>query len=103
MSVLHVVKAAFMGFGLCVGVQILVFFIAGAYLKISRRNFVRVFVPAAVASFAAVDLLLYIKIICVRIPEPMSFLSGTVGGWLAGVFFGLSLFKSNLTRLLTRT
>ena len=100
MSMFDVLKAGFMGFGLCVGLEILVFYLAGTFLKVSRRNFIRVFVLAGVASFVAVDLLLYYRIVYVEIPQPMLFLSGCIGGWLAGVFFGLTHFKANLVRLL---
>lgn len=96
MDVLAILKAGFMGFALSLGVQMLTFFIIGTFTGVMRRRFLRVFLLAAIASFLAVDLLLYYRIKILQIPEPQVFLSGCVGGWLAGIFSGLTQFKGIL-------
>jgi hypothetical protein len=87
------VKAGFLGFALSLGVVMLVFFVVGRLLRISERNFVRVFILAAVVSFAVIDLFLYYKIRIVRVPDAELFLSGCIGGWLGGIFAGLTHLK----------
>lgn len=94
-----VLKAGFMGFALSLGALLLVFYIVGAILRISRRYFVRVFVLAAVASFVAVDVYLYYKIRIAMVEQSQLFLVGCIGGWLGGIFFGLI----NMRRFLSST
>lgn len=96
---LVVVKAGFMGFAVSLASQMLVFYMAGALLNISRKRFVRVFVLAAVVSFVAVYLLLHYKIRVLQTPEALLFLSGCVGGWLGGIFSGLTHVKPFLLSL----
>jgi len=88
MDPIFLLKAGFMGFALSVGVQMLLFFLAGRVLSVTAKNFTRVFILAAVASFIAVYLLLHYKIRVVQIADAQLFLSGCVGGWLAGLLFG---------------
>jgi len=94
-----VVKAGFMGFGVSLGAQMLVFYVAGALWAVSRKYFRRVFVLAAVVSFLAVYALLHYKIRVVQNPEALLFLSGCVGGWLGGIFSGLTHVKPFLLGL----
>jgi hypothetical protein len=95
-----ILRAGFMGFALSFGVQMLVFYVAGTFLGIARKAFIRVFVLGAVASFAAVDALLYYRIYIVHIPEATVFVSGCIGGWLSGVTFGFIQMRSYLVRFL---
>jgi hypothetical protein len=95
-----VLRAGFMGFALSLGVQMLVFYVAGTFLGIARGAFIRVFILGAVASFVAVDALLYYRIYIMHIPEAAAFLSGCIGGWLSGVTFGFTQIRSYLVRFL---
>ncbi|MEW6138217.1 MAG: hypothetical protein AB1733_08295 [Thermodesulfobacteriota bacterium] len=94
-----VLKSGFMGFALAVGILMLVFYLCGVVLTVARRYFVRVFTLAAVASFVGVYAFLHYKIRVSPVPQPELFLVGCIGGWLAGIFFGLV----NLRRFLTST
>jgi hypothetical protein len=100
MDMMLVLKAGFMGFAVSLGVQMLVFFVAGRFLGASGQRFVRVFMLAAVASFLAVDLLLYYRIRVLLIPEPQAFLAGCLGGWLGGIISGVTQFKKLLAGFL---
>lgn len=100
MDVVSILKAGFMGFALSLGVLMLTFFVLGTFAGVTRGRFVRVFLVAAIASFFAVDLLLYYRIKILQIPNPQVFLSGCVGGWLGGIFSGLTQFKSLLVGFL---
>ncbi|MGC8602840.1 MAG: hypothetical protein ACP5VS_04025 [Desulfomonilaceae bacterium] len=93
-------KAGFMGFAACVGAICVVFLIAGNFLKINRTKFNSVYLLAGVASFLTIYLLLNIKIKSPGIEEPEIFLTGVIGGWLAGLIFGVSQFKKFLMSLL---
>jgi hypothetical protein len=55
-------KAGFMGFALCLGVLMLVFYVLGIFMQVSERNFMRLFLVAGLISFVALDLFLYYKI-----------------------------------------
>jgi hypothetical protein len=100
MGLTNVLRAGFVGFALSLGVQMLVFYVAGTFLGTHRRAFFRVFVLGAVASFAAVDALLYHRIYILHISEPAAFLSGCVGGWVSGIAFGFTQMRSYFARLL---
>jgi hypothetical protein len=93
-------KAGFMGFALSLGVQMLVFYLAGTFLGTARTAFMRVFLLGTVASFLAVDALLYYRIYVLHIPEASVFLAGCVGGWLSGIAFGFIQIRSYLVRFL---
>ena len=99
MDFVVILKGGFMGFALSLGVLILVFYLVGAFVKISRQNFVRVFILAGVASFLAVYALLHYKIRGATTPDAPLFLAGCVGGWLAGIISGLTQMKSLLLKL----
>jgi heme/copper-type cytochrome/quinol oxidase subunit 4 len=88
-----ILKAGFMGFALSMGVLILVFYVVGGFVQVSGKNFVRVFVLAAVASFLAVYLFLHYRLSSYQATEAQIFLAGCVGGWLAGIFSGLTTLK----------
>ncbi|MGA8830379.1 MAG: hypothetical protein ACLQT6_11190 [Desulfomonilaceae bacterium] len=94
------VKAGFMGFAACVGAICLVFFIAGNILKINRVRFNSVYLLAGIVSFLTVYLLLHVKIRSSGIEAPQIFLTGVIGGWLAGVLFGVTQFKRFLISFL---
>jgi len=94
-----ILKAGFMGFALSLGVLLLVFYIAGIVLKVSEKYFVRVFILACIAAFIAVDAYLYYKIRISLVNQAQFFLVGCIGGWLAGILFGVT----NLRRFLRRT
>ena len=95
-----ILKGGFMGFALSLGVLVLVFYIVGAFVKVSSKNFVRVFILAGVASFIAVYVLLHYRIrVAAPSPDAALFLAGCVGGWLAGIVSGLTQMKSLLLRL----
>lgn len=94
-----ILKAGFMGFALSLGVQMLVFYLVGGVVRVTEKNFLRTFILAAVASFLAVDALLYYKISVSRTPDAPLFLSGCVGGWLGGIISGLTQMKPLLLKL----
>ncbi len=93
MDILFLLKAGFMGFALCVGMQMLVFYLIGRYMPVSERNFMRIFILAGVISFLALDLFLYYRITVDQVPNAEIFLAGCIGGWLGGVVSGLSHMK----------
>ncbi|MEW6352376.1 MAG: hypothetical protein AB1646_25265 [Thermodesulfobacteriota bacterium] len=95
-------KGGFLGFAICFGALILVFFVCGTFLGITARSFVRVFTLAAVVSFGLVYGFLHLKIVVQKEHVNLLFLAGTVGGWLAGITSGLLQLKPVLTRLLKR-
>jgi heme/copper-type cytochrome/quinol oxidase subunit 4 len=99
MDVTLILKAGFMGFVLSAGVLILVFYVVGGFVTVSSKNFVRVFVLGAVASFLAVYFFLGHRISSYQGPEAQIFLAGCVGGWLAGIFSGLTTMKRLLLSL----
>jgi hypothetical protein len=99
MDFVVILKGGFMGFALTMGVLILVFYLVGSFVKISPKNFVRVFVLAGSASFLAVYVLLHYKIRVATTPDAAFFLAGCVGGWLAGITSGLTQMKSLLLKL----
>ena len=82
-----------MGYALSLGVQMLVFYVIGMFLRISERNFIRVFIVAGFISFLALDLFLYYKIIVDQGPNPEVLLAGCLGGWLGGIASGLTHIK----------
>lgn len=86
-------KAGFSGFALSLGVLMLVFYVVGSFLPVWQKNFRRVFLLAAVVSFVVVDLFLYYKIRVSQVPDPHIFLTGCIGGWLGGIFSGLTQMK----------
>ncbi len=94
-----ILKAGFMGFALSLGVLLLVFYVAGIVLKVSKKYFARLFILACIAAFVAADAYLYYKIRISLVKQPQFFLVGCVGGWLAGIFFGMT----NLRQFLKRT
>jgi hypothetical protein len=99
MDTMLFVKAGFAGFVLALGVLILVFYVVGGFVPVTRKNFVRIFVLAALLSFLAVDLFLYYRIRSSSGPEAQMFLAGCVGGWLGGIFAGLTNMKGLLLGL----
>ena len=99
MDVSVILKAGFMGFALSLGALLLVFYVAGIILKVSGKYFVRVFILACIAAFLAVDVYLYYKIRVSLVKQAEFFLVGCIGGWLAGILFGMT----NLRQFLKRT
>lgn len=93
------IKAGFLGFILSIGVQMLVFYVAGTLKEVSPISFARVFVLAGIASFLALDILLYYKVYLSQSIESQMFLVGCIGGWLGGIFFGLTQMKPVLLSL----
>ena len=93
-----ILKGGFVGFALSLGVQLLVFYIAGFVLNVSKQNFARVFVVAGIASFLAVYAFLHYKIRLSATPGSPFFLAGCVGGWLGGILSGLTHAKPLLLR-----
>jgi|GEM_PF-510288 len=99
MNMLLILKAGFLGFALSVGAQMLVFFLGGTFLGVAKQRFIKVFALAGIVSFLMVYAFLHYKVGVTQdtVPaEALLFLSGCVGGWLAGVIAGLT----NLRRLL---
>jgi hypothetical protein len=90
---LFLLKAGFMGYALSLGAQMLVFYVIGRFLRISERNFIRVFIVAGFISFLALDMFLYYKIVMDQGPNPEILLAGCIGGWLAGIVSGLTQIK----------
>lgn len=93
MQVALFLKAGFMGFALAMGVLMLVFYLVGGYVRLSQKNFVRVFLLGGLASFLVMDVFLYYKIRVVANPDAQLFLAGCVGGWLSGILSGLTTLK----------
>jgi hypothetical protein len=95
-GLLFLLKAGFMGYALSLGVQMLVFYAIGMFIRVSERNFIRVFIVAGFASFLALDAFLYYKIVMDQGPNPEIFLAGCIGGWLSGIVSGLTHVKGFL-------
>ncbi len=93
-------RGGFMGFAICFGALILVFFVSGVYIGSRTRHFVRVFTFGGVVSFVLVYLFLYLKINVQKEHLDTLFLTGTIGGWLAGIMAGLLQLKPVLLRML---
>ncbi len=102
MDILFLVKAGFMGFALCVGVQMLVFYLLGRYMTVSDRNFMRIFILAGIASFLVLDLFLYYRITVDQVPNAEIFLAGCIGGWLGATISGLTHTKRFLLSMARR-
>ncbi len=101
MDLFAILKGAFLSFALCVGVQLPVFYFAGNFLGISGKYFRLVFWFAGVISFLAVYTVLHFKIKDYA-ADGQLFLSGYVGGWLAGLAFGVTQLKTMLLSFLPR-
>lgn len=94
MDVTLFLKAGFMGFALALGVLMLVFYIVGGFVRLSQKNFIRVFLLGGLASFLVMDVFLYYKVrVAAASPDAQLFLAGCVGGWLSGILSGLSTLK----------
>lgn len=100
MNTLYLLKSAFAGFALCVGVLMLIFFLLGTVLGLSKRYFIRAFLVAGISSFLLADAFLYYKIVLSQMENPDIFLIGNVAGWLSGIFFGLTRMKNILVGFL---
>ena len=98
MNFMVILKGGFLGFALSVGVQMLVFYVAGTFLRQPARSFLRLFFLAGVASFVAVYLFLHFQIRGLQTVDADTtlFLSGCIGGWLGGIVAGMT----NLRRVL---
>lgn len=100
MDLTLILKAGFTGFALSVGSLMLFFYVLGGVLGLSRKHFLRVFIAAGFASFLIVDLYLYYKLALAGAQQPQIYLSGCIGGWFAGIFFGLTNLKGLLLKTL---
>jgi len=100
MDIFLLLKSSFACFALCTGALMLCFFVFGSLLKVSATQFSRVFLVGALFSFLLTDLFLYYKIVSSRVDNAELFLVGTVGGWLGGIFFGLTQLNPLLKSLL---
>ncbi len=98
-DILFLLKAGFIGFALCLGVQMLVFYSAGKFFRLSQRNFMRFFVIAGLITFFVLDLFLYYKITVEQVPNPEIFLAGSIGGWFGGIISGLTHMKKFLLKM----
>jgi hypothetical protein len=99
MNVLLMLKAGFLGFALSMGSLMLVFYVLGGFLRISERNFVRVFMLAGIVSFVTTYVFLHIKLGAYQDSDAMLFLAGCIGGWLSGIISGLTHMKRLLLTL----
>lgn len=90
MDTFLLLKAGFSGFAISVGSQMLVFYLAGGLLHITRRYFSSVFLLAGIFSFLLADLFLYYKISASQDFDSQFFPVGCIGGWVGGIFFGLT-------------
>jgi hypothetical protein len=93
-------KAGFMGFAVALGVQLLVVYLLGSFLGMTKRNFVKAFGLAVIASFVAVYLLLHLKTQGYQPTDAHLFLAGCVGGWLGGVISGFTSLRRLLLSFL---
>jgi len=91
-----------MGFAMCLGVQMLVFYVIGRYMPVSDRNFMRIFILAGAVSFLALDLFLYYRITVGQVPAAEIFLAGCIGGWLGAIISGLTHMKRFLLSMAGR-
>ncbi len=98
MNFFVILKAGFLGFALSVGVEMLVFYLAGTFLRQPARNFIRLFCLAGVASFVAVYVLLHLQIRSLQSVDADTalFLSGCIGGWFGGIVAGLTNLRGLL-------
>lgn len=101
MDLVFLLKSGFTGFALSIGVAMLVFFIAGSFLKVSRLYLTRVFILAGICSFVVTDVFLYFKIPTIAISEAQLFLAGCVGGWFGGIIFAFTQMRKLLGSFLT--
>ena len=92
-------KAGFLGFAVSLGSLMLVFYLAGGFVKITNRNFIKVFVLAGIVSFLCAYLLLQLKISSYQESDAVVFLAGCIGGWLSGIISGLTHMKGLLLSL----
>jgi hypothetical protein len=99
MNVLLLLKAGFLGFALSLGSLMLVFYVVGGFLRITDRNFIRVFMLAGIVSFIMAYVFLQFKISAYQEQDAMLFLAGCVGGWLSGIISGLTHMKRLLLGL----
>jgi hypothetical protein len=93
-----IMRGGFAGFALSLGMQLLGFYVAGFYLKVTKENFTAVFIAVVIASFFMVCGFLMYKM---RVSDTSEFpllLAGCVGGWLGAIVFGLTRGKSLLLR-----
>lgn len=102
MDSMMAVKAGFMGFALSMGVLMLAFFVLGRFVTVSAESFVRLFVVAGLASFLAIDVFLYYKIRVEQLSHSEFFLVACLGGWLGGIFSGLTNMKKLLISIGSR-
>lgn len=91
-------KGGFAGFALSLGMQLLGFYVARFYLKVTKENFTAVFITVAIASFFMVCGFLTYKMRVTDTSEFPLLLAGCVGGWLSAIVFGLTRGKSLLLR-----
>jgi hypothetical protein len=99
MNLLLLLKAGFLGFALSLGSLMLAFYVVGGFVRITDRNFIRVFMLAGVFSFAMAYIFLRLKIGSYEGPDATLFLAGSVGGWLSGIISGLTHMKRLLLGL----
>lgn len=90
MDYIVLLKGSFFGYALCLGTLMVVFFLVGSFRKLTAKDFNRVFLLAAIASFLVVDGFLYYKVRVDQAPQSPFFGAGVVGGWLGGIFSGLT-------------
>jgi hypothetical protein len=93
-------KGGFLGFAICFGSLILVFFVSGTFVGSRVSHFIKVFTLGGVVSFALVYAFLHLKITVQQEHADILFLTGTIGGWFAGIMSGLTQLKSVLLRML---
>lgn len=99
MNVILLLKAGFLGFALSMGPLMLVFYVVGGFLRITERNFFRVFMLGGIVSFLMAYVFLHLKIGSYQDTDAMLFLAGCVGGWLSGILSGLTHMKRLLLGL----
>jgi len=75
-----ILKGGFAGFALALGMQLLGFYVAGFFLKASKRNFTPVFIATAIASFFMVGGFLQYQMHVSAAPEFPLLLAGCIGG-----------------------
>ena len=100
MDYTSILKGAAIGFILCTTVQLPVFYFAGFFLGLPRAHFRRVFLLAAILSFVAVYAVFRYKVQDLAIARADTFVGAYVGGWLAGLVFGVTQLKPTLVKFL---
>ena len=100
MDLTSILKGAFVGFILCITVQAPVFYFAGYFLGLTRAHFRRVFLMAAILSFVAVYVVFRYKAPDLAMARADTFVGAYVGGWLAGLVFGVTQMKGFLSKFL---